>query len=109
MAFLKRKSWLMLLWFTMLAAVVVAVSAQVAQRFPTYEYYGRVLSMDEFLKLVETGQELHCVQLPSVEVYLDDRATSDYACFNTEAERDAHAKRLDAEWERITQEYPTHS
>jgi hypothetical protein len=101
----RRKVSIVLLVLVVLAAAVVAVVAQDI-RTPTYDYYGQVLSIDEFLKLVEAGTELHCVQLPSASVYLDDRAVSDYACFNTEEERDFYGDTLDAEWERIARENP---
>lgn len=104
MYLLKRKSLIVLLVLLALTAIVVAVVAQDVQS-PTYDYYGQVLSMDDFLKLVEGGTEVHCVQLPSMTVYLNDRAVSNYACFNTEVERDAYGYTLDAEWERIARDY----
>jgi hypothetical protein len=90
----------------LLIATVVAVGAQ-AVRLPTYLYHGQVRSANEWIKLVEGGVEVHCGQLPSVEVYLSDRAVSDYACFDTEAELDAYwNSTIQPEWDRIEQSYP---
>lgn len=89
-----------------LAAAVVAVGAQ-AIRLPTYLYHGQVRSMDEWIKLVEGGVEVHCVQLPSVEAYLSDRAVIDYACFDTYAEMRAYSETvLSPQSDQIEQAYP---
>lgn len=106
MRLLKRKSKVVLLALFMLAVGVVAVVAQDV-RLPTYLYHGQVRSADEWIKLVEGGVEVHCGQLPSVEVYLSDRAASDYACFDTEAELDTYwGNIIEPEWDRIKQAYP---
>lgn len=100
MYLLKRKGFFVLLVLVATVAIVVAQDVQA----PTYDYYGQILSTDEFLKLVEGGTEVHCVQLPSVAVYIDDRAVSDYACFNTEVERDNYGDTLKTKWDRIAHE-----
>lgn len=89
-----------------LVAGLVAVVAQYV-RFPTYLYHGQILSMEEWIKTVEAGAEVHCGQMPTIEVALSDRAVSDYACFDTEAELDAYWDEfLQPEWDRLEQLYP---
>ena len=84
-------------------AIVIAQNIQ----YPTYEYYGEILSADEFLKLVENDVPLNCVQLPSVESYLSDRALINYACFNTLEEVDVYYNEVLAlEWEQIAKTNP---
>lgn len=106
MSMYKPKSIIGLLVLVILATAVLVVAAQ-AVRLPTYLYHGQVRSADEWIKLVEAGVEVHCVQLPSVEVYLSDRAVSDYACFDTHAEMEAYSDTVtQPEWDRIEQAYP---
>lgn len=88
----------------MLVIILTTVAANF-MRYPTYQYYGRILTMEEFLELVEAEVPLHCTQLPRVEAYLSDRVPIDFACFHTLEERDAHNENvLDKEWERIARE-----
>jgi hypothetical protein len=86
------------------------MAAVIAQdiRYPTYEYYGQVLSADEFLKLVEAETPLHCTELPSVGRYLADlSAPVDFICFNTREELDTYIDRVIAPaWEQIARENP---
>ncbi len=92
-----------------IAAALSAVAAVAAQgvRYPTYEYYGRVLNVDEFLQLVEEGTPLHCAHLPSVGHYLTGLGPFDYVCFHTLEEADAYSSEVLApEWERIARENP---
>lgn len=89
-----------------LLIVIFAIAPSIAQtvRYPTYEYYGRVLSVDEFLELVDQNVPLACIQVPSVEAYRS-QVTYDYACFHTQDEVDSYFRDFaQAEWERITQE-----
>lgn len=94
----------------MIASLVVltGVAAQIAQ-YPTYHYYGQILSVDEFLKLVEEGTPLGCTPLPSVGTYLGTPgAALDIICFNTDEELTSYiAEVLDPQWEQIIQESPT--
>jgi hypothetical protein len=104
---LKQKSIIVLLVLFALIATTMAVVAQ-AIRYPTYEYYGQVLSADEFLKLVEAETPLHCTELPSVGRYLADlSAPVDFICFNTQDELDTYIDAvIDPAWEQIAQENP---
>lgn len=102
--FNQKKLIMMFLAFA-LASTLVAITAQ-SIRYPTYEYYGQVLSADEFLELVNKDVPLHCVQIPSLESYLSDRAPVDFMCFNTPNEADIYSNEIvPEEWERISQDY----
>jgi|GEM_PF-3275689 len=107
----QKKSILSLILVTLILSTVVTVIAQ-RFRYPTFSYYGQMLSADEYLNLIETGISLSCTQFPSIESYLfGDRSAvvTDFACFNTLDEVYAYNdKVIMPEWARIAVAYPNH-
>jgi len=57
---------------------------------PTYEYYGEMLSADEFVMLTEGDIPLHCIQLPHEIPVLSGKSFMNYVCFNTAEEVDIY-------------------
>lgn len=104
---LRKPAILVGLFFLLFLAAMVAIGAQAIQ-LPTYQYYGQVLNVDEFLKLVEAEIPLRCTEIPTVGRYLADPAAPfNFVCFNTREELDAYiADVIAPEWERIAQENP---
>jgi len=103
----KRKTLTVLLVFFILVATMAAVIGQDI-RYPTFEYYGQILSADEYLELVEQEVIAACVQIPSLEAHLSDKADIDFICFNTAEEADTYSNEVvPREWERFEREYPT--
>ncbi len=104
MFLLKRKYPVALLVLLVLAAGAIVGGAQ-SIPMPTYYYYGRELPPQELLALHEAGHVFHCTDLPTVSGYLNSFSNA-YACFDTEAERDAYSEVIQPEWARIYREYP---
>ncbi len=104
--FRKHKKKLLLLFIILLVAV--AVIGQEAY-LPTYEYYGQILSMDEFLALYNEldarGEYLICTVKPTVEAYLT-RMNYDYICFRTASEADEYDKASRQAWARLEALFP---
>lgn len=93
-----------------LGLIILSMAPLFAQelRMPTFEYYGRVLSAEEYLRMVNDGIEFHCVQIPSAEALHSDRAPIDYTCFHTLDEADAYSRDVvPAEWDRLARESGT--
>jgi len=89
-----------------LVLVVISTVAAQTLRYPKYTYYGEILSVDEFLKLVENGPSLNCTPPSNIE-YGVNEASIDYICFNTQKEVDAYIDEvLDAKPEQSAQENP---
>ncbi|MBL8145795.1 MAG: hypothetical protein JNL34_05355 [Anaerolineae bacterium] len=61
--------------------------------YPTYAYYGQVLSPGEFLELFNQGVQLHCVQIPPAAFDLIGVSAS-YACFHTMEEASAFSREV---------------
>ncbi len=97
-----------------MALVVIAafltLTSVIAQtlHYPTYHYYGRTLSVDEFLDLVRQEVPLHCTPLPSAAMYLGDFSKqTDIICFNTQEEVTSYLHDvLNPQWDKIMQENP---
>ncbi len=102
-----RRRLISLLAVVMLITIGVGVIAQ-SVRYPTYLYYGKVLTVDEFLARVEADLFTSCTELPSVERYLDERSTNvDYICFDTLEETYAYIDSvIQPEYERLAKTYP---
>lgn len=83
MGFLRQRStrrWLII------AGLVVAVIGLGVHVFgyPVHFYEGRALAASEFLALVDSGQTLHCVQLPAETLWDSLRMAGAYDCFDSE-------------------------
>ncbi|HYO89086.1 MAG TPA: hypothetical protein VER79_10575 [Candidatus Limnocylindrales bacterium] len=86
----KRKRNVILLILGLLIVVFSITLLIVPVLFPTYEYYGQVLSANEFLELVNEDVPLHCAQRADSPYFLSAWVTVDYACFNSLEEVDAY-------------------
>ena len=67
-----------------LVLIIIAIIAAQIVRYPTYEYYGKLLSVDEFVKLVENETPLNCTPRSDAAIAID------FVCFNTVKEVDAY-------------------
>lgn len=77
-----------------LIALLVMSAAIVWQvLYPTYAYYGQVLSPREFLDVYDQGVSLHCVQIPPAAFGLTGPSAS-FACFHTEEEASTFAREV---------------
>lgn len=87
-------------------AVTVTRTAE-SLRYPTYQYDGKVLDVEEFIALVDSDTPLACTELPSVERYVNEQSTEvDYICFRTQSGLDAHIKAvIEPEFERLAETY----
>lgn len=107
---LKRKHVIILLVLVVSAAVtaLTTVASQLI-RYPTFQYYGQVLSAEEYMKLIESPRDysIGCTPLPSVGFYVGDPTVPvDYICFNSEEEVSAYIDEVLApQWEQISQEH----
>ncbi len=68
-----------------LAVLVIALGLQIFS-LPAYRYHGEELAVPEFMDMVETGQELHCVQTPPADFWGGLRLAGTYTCFDSAEE-----------------------
>ncbi len=102
-----RRRLILLLAVVMLITIGAGVVAK-SVRYPTYLYYGKVLTAQEFLARVEADLFTTCTPLPSLERHLDELSPNiDYVCFDTAEELDVYIDSvIQPEYDRLATAYP---